>query len=282
MKLPEAQASSWGIRPSKASPRREISGGFAFENLSDAARFLVARKMVYTFLPMENSNKNVRIGIIVTIIAIIGLGLWYYSQNQNPLPVQSGDSIESWNFQGSYNDDGPNEQKARDEIARLEEGLKDAETEPTDYALYVSLANQYTLLGDGKAAYENLGRAVEIDSEKTGMAWHNMGALMERLGAFETARVAYGKAVAAQPHLDIYHLANLEFLMKHFPDDVEAIEDAFDASEKQFNAPAPTLQLKIQWLESVGRADEAENLRGQMKAAPETSGEPESNVITVE
>ncbi len=214
--------------------------------------------MGYTAFLMENSNTNVRIGIIaVIIIAALGLGYWYYTQSQNPFPMAAGDSIESWDFQGSHNDDGPNEQRAKDEIARLEGGLKDEATEPPDYALYVSIANQYSLLGDGKLAYEYLGKALEIDSEKTGLAWHNMGSLMERLGALNTARSAYERAVRAQPNIEIYHLANLEFLMKHFREDTGAIEEAFAAAEKQFKNPAPTFQLKASWLIEQNRPVDA-------------------------
>lgn len=234
--------------------------------------------MVYTFLSMENSNKNVRIIVIAAIIiATLGLGYWYYSQNSNLLPIAAGDSIESWDFQGSHND-GPNEQKVRDEITRLEAALRDAETEPTDYVLYVSMANQYVLLGDGKAAYNNLGKALAIDPDKTGMAWHNMGALLERLGAFETARIAYARAVDAQPLIEQYHIAYIEFLMKHFSGDSAALESAFRLSHEEMGDVSSTFQQEVAWLLQEDRLADAIALLKRVRDG--TSGEMRSFIET--
>lgn len=112
-------------------------------------------------------------------------------------PVLSSDTIVSWSWKGPYKDGGEYEVKALNSIKRLL-GLL-GKGEYTDYELYVSLANQYELLGDGKKTYEFLLRALAIDSEHTGLAWYNMGVLMKNLGALNTARVAFDRAYAAQP-----------------------------------------------------------------------------------
>ncbi|MBI2610563.1 hypothetical protein HYW60_01335 [Candidatus Kaiserbacteria bacterium] len=210
---------------------------------------------------MQNTNKNILIGIVAA--ALIAGGAWFLFGNQaHPLPVAEGDAISSWDFQGSYEGNSELEKRARDEIARSEGLLggdqSGANDDPTDYILYVSIANQYELLGDGKAAYEYLGRALRIDSTKTGLAWRNLGALMERLGALNTARIAYARAVEAQSQIAEYHTARIQFLIAHFAEDTAAIEAAFGEAEVGLEGTAPEIQqIKAQWYESIGMTQEA-------------------------
>ena len=195
------------------------------------------------------NNRNSIIGAAVIILA---LGAWLLFQNQShPLPLAGGDTVSSWNFQGTHKDGGELEKKVRDEIVRLESFLGGDQSgkndDPTDYILYVSIANQYTLLGEGSKAYDYLGRAVRIDPSKTGLAWRNLGALLERLGAYNTARIAYARAVEAQPQIEEYHIARLQFLMTNFADDKTALNAAFEEVEAHFGKDAPfLLQLKAQ------------------------------------
>ncbi len=114
------------------------------------------------------------------------------------LPLAKGDSITSWDFKGVYLDGGTLEAKAREDIVRFKGLLGSGEF--TDYELYVSIANQYELLGDGRSAYEYFGRAIREDTaNNTGLAWHNLGVLLVRLGALKTARIAYERAAEIQP-----------------------------------------------------------------------------------
>ncbi|MBI5457034.1 hypothetical protein HY969_04835 [Candidatus Kaiserbacteria bacterium] len=221
--------------------------------------------------------------IVLALVAVLGVAAYWYSRSSSHmLPIASGDSIESWDFQGSYNDDGPNEKRARDEIVRSEAGLEDEATDPTDYVLYVSISNQYMLLGEGKAAYEALGKALEIDAEKTGLAWHNLGSLMERLGAINTARIAYEKAAEVQPVVEAYHSARVQFLLKYFPEDSAALEAAFSRAERTFGTDHPVvMQLRYEWLVKQGKTEEAAAMLERLTARV-GEGAGESSFKTVE
>ena len=140
-----------------------------------------------------------------------------------PFSLVSGETVASWNFAGTYKDGGKLEAHANAEIARMK-GLMGS-PDFTKYELYVSIANQYELLGDGKQEFTYLNYALAIDSTKTGLAWHNMGKLLERLGAYKSARVAYDRAVQAQSTSQ-YIRARLEFLQAHMPEDTDAIAQA--------------------------------------------------------
>ena len=134
-----------------------------------------------------------------------------------------GDTVTSWDFAGTRKDGGQLEAAVRADITRLK-GLLNSGTY-SNYELYVSIANQYEMLGDGGKEYEYLNYALAIDSTKTGLAWHNMGKLLERLGAYNSARVAYDHMIAAQ-FTSQYIRARLEFLQAHMPWDTDAIKQA--------------------------------------------------------
>ena len=125
-------------------------------------------------------------------------------------PLAPGDSIVSWNWKGAYQDGGADEQKTQAEIQRLSGQLGNGK----DYELYVGIASEYELLGEGHRVYEYLSRAIAKDG-KRGLAYMNMGHLMEILGAFRTARNAFDAAIAAEPGNPLYVSARTDFVARH-------------------------------------------------------------------
>jgi tetratricopeptide (TPR) repeat protein len=204
--------------------------------------------------------RNVSVGIALSL-AVISAGWYWYGTHptNNPHPEDFSftlsEKIENWQFKGVYTGNSELEKKAQADIDRLN-GMFGTEGN-TDYILYVSIAGQYELLGDGAKEYEYLLRALAEDSEKTGLAWYNLGVLLTRLGAFESARVAYEKAVAAQPQMDQYQTRYLEFLTQQFPKDEKAIEQALRDAEAILGEQPTLLEIHARWLEGVGRIQEA-------------------------
>jgi tetratricopeptide (TPR) repeat protein len=214
------------------------------------------------------SRKNT---FIILIIIVLAAGAWWYSNHTSyKLPIASGDAVASWAFQGARKGNAALEKQPTDEITRLGGLLggdqSGANDDPTDYDLYVGIANQYDLLGDGAKEREYLEKALAIDSTKTGVAWHNLGALMNRLGAYNTARIAFAKAVEAQPQVSAYHLARIQFLMDHFASDISAVDGAFAEANTQFGDEVSILQLQAEWLEESNRPKEAIAALTKMKA----------------
>ena len=205
---------------------------------------------------METSRTNLFIGGVV-LVALLGAGAWWYMQNSFSFPLAEGDTVASWEFQGSHKDGGELEAKVKTRIGELEDMFGNAENEPTDYSLNVEISNQYQLIGDGENGHKYLERALAIDSEETGLAWHNMGVLMDRIGAYNSARIAFGNAVGAQPQVEQYHLAYLEFLKSRFAEDTAVLESAFTASEQAFDEPISIYQVKSDWYVKIGEYDKA-------------------------
>jgi tetratricopeptide (TPR) repeat protein len=204
-------------------------------------------------------TRNIIIGLIILILA--GAGAYYFSAGSLggdfSHRMSGGESIETWDFQGAYTEKAELEQKARDEIARLEGLIGSEEDESTDYTIYVSIANQYDLLGDGKNEYKFLKKALAIDAEGTGLAWHNLGVLLARLGAMESARDAYARAAKAQNQMVGYQSAYFEYLTENFPEDTEAIEEVYKGIEEVLGESASFLEIRARWLENVNRTSDA-------------------------
>ena len=196
------------------------------------------------------------VGVLVLIAVVATWWMYGLKTHQILLPLAEEDTVSSWNFVGAYTNNPELQAKAGVEIERLTSLIGNSE-EYTDYQLNVAIATQYELLGDGAKAYEFLNRAAAIDSVHTGLAWANFGELMERLGALQTARVAYAKAVEAQPSIMGYHVTRLTFLTQHFATDSVAIEGAFSEAKTHFGESPQMLQIKAQWFASIGKIAEA-------------------------
>lgn len=164
--------------------------------------------------------------------------------------IAEGDGIASWDFAGAYAGNPELIAKANAEIQRLN-GLLGKGTYP-DESLFVAIANQYELLGDGKQQYEYLSRAIAIGvgDAATGLPWHNLGVLMERLGALETARVDYREATLVQPQSKQWHFSYLEFLTTRMKNDVADIEKAFAAAFEYVGQDTDILSLQSDWKKS--------------------------------
>ena len=167
-----------------------------------------------------------------------------------------GEVVSSWDFKGLATGNAELEKKAHTDIDRLN-AMFGTEGN-TDYILNVSIAAQYDLLGDGAREYEYLLKALAKDPKNTtGLAWYNLGTLLSRLNAFRSARVAYAKAVVAQPDIEEYQTKYFEFLTQQFPKETAAIEKAFASVNVVSYEQSTLLQIHARWLEGQGRIKEA-------------------------
>lgn len=149
--------------------------------------------------------------VSLIILIAIGIGVWFYV-TLPAVPVK--DEIASWQFTGPYKDGGVFEGVAKAEITELEKQL--GKSDDVDAELYIAIASQYELLGEGKAAYNALNKAIK-SNPTNGLAYANLARLMETLGAYETARMAYDKAVEVNPGEPEYQKARAEFIARRFP-----------------------------------------------------------------
>lgn len=171
-----------------------------------------------------------------------------------PFPINSADTIASWNFKGAYTGNSTLISKADSDSVHLTSLLGKGQYD--DYDLYIGIGNDANLTGDGKAAYDAYNRAIAIHPDK-GLAYANLGHLFDELGAYHTAADAYAKAVAVEPSVLEYHIERLSFLTRQFPTDTALITAALTDASKQFGDTPSILAIEAQWLTGQGRYADA-------------------------
>lgn len=130
----------------------------------------------------------------------------------NGYPIAKTDHISSWNWKGVYADGAEKQSSIEKQIRDLKSKVGTKGT--SDYDTYVGISSSYELLGDGKNAYLYLNKAIAVNP-KAGLAYMNMGHLMEGLGAFDTAHAAYDAAVQAEPNNPVFAASRQNFLVHH-------------------------------------------------------------------
>jgi tetratricopeptide (TPR) repeat protein len=198
---------------------------------------------------MQFIKRNWRAEVLLLII-LVAIGWWQFSARKNTqtISIDPQDSISSWSFTGADTGNDVNTAKTNADITKLTALIGTGKY--PDYDIYVAMAQDYDFLGDGKNEYQSLEKAIAADPTR-GVAWDNIGVLMEKLGALNTARDAYAKAVAIQPTVGMFQEAQLQFLTAHFPQDTVAIENAFDSGMKA-SADANLFPIEAAWLTSTG------------------------------
>ena len=222
-----------------------IIGGVLVVFALGITQFLSPRQAVSPTLPTATSALEQNVSTTTSLIISTTTVNIVKRPIVNPLPIAKGDVVSSWNFVGAYTNNPELIAKADVEIKRITDLL--GKGTYTDMSIYVGIANQYELIGDGKKQYDFLIQAVKDGGTTSGLPWHNLGVLMERLDALETARIAYEKATLVQQQFKFYHYAYLEFITKQMKDDVVNIEKAFTAANKYFATDADIIQMRAEW-----------------------------------
>jgi tetratricopeptide (TPR) repeat protein len=197
-------------------------------------------------------NKWILGGGALIIVAVL-LG-WYLKHRTPTFPINPKDSISSWVFKGAYTGNDTLITQANADMAHLASLLGKGQFD--DYDLHIGIGNDYNLEGNGKAAYDEYDRAAMIHPDK-GLAYANLGHLMDELGAPYTAADAYAKAVQAEPGQLEYHLERLTYLTREFPQDQAQLLAAFTDASNQFGDTAPVLSIEAEWLTGLGRYADA-------------------------
>jgi tetratricopeptide (TPR) repeat protein len=188
------------------------------------------------------------IGLLIVVIIVIAC-FWYYAKINKPIfPINANDTITSWSFKGAYAGNDALIAQAHADITKLS-GLVGKGQYP-DYEIFVGIAQDYDFLGDGKDEFNYLEKAIKA-GPTGGTAWNNMGVLMEKLGALNTARAAYAEAVTVEPSIGVYQEAQARFLVAHFSQDTGAIETAFQTGIAK-SADPNLLPIEADWLSSIG------------------------------
>jgi len=222
-----------------------VIGGVLIIVIAGTAQFLFPRSAVSPTISTATSTIEQNVSTTTTpVTSITDVKVIQKSPASYSLSFIEGESITEWDFKSAYTGNPELVAKAQSEIKRLSEQLATATS--SAMILSVGIANQYELIGDGKKQYEYLERAIRTNPEN-GLPWHNLGVLIERLGAYKTARTAYEKSTFVQPEFKFYHYAYIEFLISRMKDDTAVIEKAFKFAEDNIGKTSYLVELRTEW-----------------------------------
>jgi tetratricopeptide (TPR) repeat protein len=188
------------------------------------------------------------IAAAIIVIVIVAFAVWKYTQNALPFPVSASDHLTNWAL--------PLPQDAASSTPRLSaqvsqfQAMLGGGTYPNE-TIYVGIANDDILLGDGKAAYLAYEKAIAASSSDA-LAYDDLGGLFARLYATSSAERAYAKAVALTPSQLLFQLSYLDYLAEVAPN-APATAAAFVSAKQVLGTTTPDLLVaEANWLAESG------------------------------
>jgi len=160
---------------------------------------------------------GVAVVLIIAIVAAIQVG----NKSQATFTLVEGER-PAWDFEGSYETSGELTLRAETERERLETLLGSGEF--PDYDIYVGIAQQHLLLGEGKKSYENLIIAVGENKARS-LAFMNLGGLLGKVGAPESGKTAYEMGLDRDDNVQ-NRIQYIQHLEQYFGDDLDLVESA--------------------------------------------------------
>jgi tetratricopeptide (TPR) repeat protein len=204
------------------------------------------------FMAMLSQHKAKLAVLFVGLLTIGVLAYLLSITNPHPFPLVKTDRFESWETPAPYKDGGELEERALGEIQKLEDAK--GSDEYSDYDIYVGIAQWKELMGDGKAAYEYLGKAIKENPERS-LAYGNLGHLMKKIGAFGTAKEAFLKAIEVEPQFRHNYIAYIDFLIRDAPGvSVANVEEAFAMAFKEHPDSTELKTMYAEWRKNTGQS----------------------------
>lgn len=175
--------------------------------------------------------KKVIIPFAVFVVIIIGVFTALAVGNKEPEAFSFVNGERPvWDIEGIYEGNVDLEKRASDEIDRLE-GLRNS-AEFSEYDIEIGIAQNYELLGRGELAYEHILAAIEINPARS-LAYGNLGVLLAKAQAYESAKVAYEMALDRDD--TVTHRINyIQHLEQYFGDDLDLVESAHLSALEKF------------------------------------------------
>lgn len=190
------------------------------------------------------------LGVLVLLSIGIAMALSINNiKNVETVFALAPEDTPAWDFQGVYKGDTVLEERAQTDIEKLK--AMEGNDIATRYDIQIGLAQQYEMLGDGKTAYNHLLNAIKID-DKRSLAYANLGVLLGRVGARESAKIAYERALDRDDNV-INRINYIQHLEQYFGDDLDLVESAHTFAIEKFPGSVVLKERYEAWKKVHGR-----------------------------
>jgi len=190
---------------------------------------------------------------LIVVLAIVGFAGYKLYFEETGWPTSSHfDLLEdpttiNWKFDAVTKD-----------ATSAEERIKQISGDSTigDYEKDLSLAEEYRLLGEGDLTYKYLLKAIDVLPNKS-LTYGNLGDLLEKVGAIDSARGAYERAVTVESQYPVNHSNLIQFYIRNYSDDTDLIKSTFESALDRTGKDETLMKEFAQWLSSQKQYSES-------------------------
>jgi tetratricopeptide (TPR) repeat protein len=127
----------------------------------------------------------------------------------------------------------------------------DKNTDVEEYFRILAVAQNYSILGEGRKSYAALLEAIELSPEKSA-AFNMLGNVLVKMGNLSSARASFELAVEKESALFTNHIALAAFLREYFPKDTDSIRRAYEYGIEKNSGNLTIRKEQASWFEEIG------------------------------
>jgi len=184
----------------------------------------------------------ISIGVIVVLAVILFTAIQVGNKEDEVFSLVQGER-PVWDFEGSYEASEELVLRANTERERLISLLGGGEF--PDYDIEIGIAGQHSLLGEGEESYEHLLIAISLNEARS-LAFGNLGILLGKVKAPESAKVAYEKALDIDDNVQ-NRIQYIQHLEQYFGNSLDLVESAHTFAIERFPRSSVLEQRYESW-----------------------------------
>ncbi|MBL1434072.1 hypothetical protein COB87_000650 [Candidatus Wolfebacteria bacterium] len=184
----------------------------------------------------------ISVGVLAVLAILIAAAIQFGNKEEAVFSLVQGER-PVWDFEGSFEASEELMLRANTERERLI-GLLGGGEFP-DYDIEIGIAGQHSLLGEGKDSYKHLLIAVSINEVRS-LAFVNLGTLLGKVKAPESAKVAYERALDIDDNVQ-NRIQYIQHLEQYFGDNLDLVESAHTFAIERFPRSSVLEQRYESW-----------------------------------
>ncbi|MEK9156557.1 MAG: hypothetical protein AAB448_00225 [Patescibacteria group bacterium] len=191
---------------------------------------------------------GVIVGVVIVVVAVYGI--WLVANPANPYkglvtdrPTGMDEATREY-F----------EQRLATTMAAIE--AAEASGEEVNLDFYLSAASDAYSLGDLVTTREMLEKQLEGNSINF-VAWNNYALVLEDMGDYENAEVAFRKTLEIESGIEKYYVDYTDFLLAHFPERREDLKTLIETNLELGGQTVWNMVALGDWYALEGKCDKA-------------------------
>jgi len=191
--------------------------------------------------------RKTKIAIILFLIAVLLVGVFVYKNKDRESILLSDNERQALNDIGPTQTTESDIAMAKTKIDSFHSELKNGSKDKTKYYLYIAIAQQYELLGNGENTAVNLFLASKQENDRS-LPFFKLGDLFEKAELFNRAEEYYEKAIDTEPQIVQNHRGLLNLYIEKMSVGKSRVQSTFDDARSETGDDIDVLRMYAKWL----------------------------------